>query len=226
MRRARRGAWRLLAGAAVLAASCAPPEPSPLPPHAFAFGVFGDGPYRSWEIGRFRRLVDDVNRADLRWLLHVGDLLWFPCSDAVLADRLQALNSIRHPVVYTPGDNEWADCHDAIAGGFQPLDRLRFIRSTFFAHPGSSLGGRAMRLESQSAERAWAEFVENARWRYGGFLFVTIHMVGSANAAEGFRGRTQADDDEVARRTEAALDWIDAAFSTRMPAASSPSSPA
>lgn len=197
----------------VLALACGRSEPSPLPPDTFAFGVFGDGPYRAWENGRFRRLIDDVNGHDIEWLLHVGDLLWYPCSDRALSERLRALNSIRHPVVYTPGDNEWADCHETITGGYLPLERLDHVRKTFFADPRTSLGGRSMAVESQGRNPAWSEFVENARWTFGGFVFVTIHMVGSDNALARFDGRTAADDAEVARRSAAALDWLDAAFS-------------
>jgi len=197
---------------AALGLSCGVPDPAPLPPGSFAFGVFGDGPYRAWEMARFRRVIEDVNRAELQWLLHVGDILWFPCSNEEYADRLLAINSIRHPVVYTPGDNEWADCHEAIAGRFQPLDRLRQIRTTFFAHPGTSLGGQAMPVTPQNQDSGFTDFVENARWQLGGFLFATIHMVGSGNGSEPFEGRTSADDQEVAARTKAALAWLDEAF--------------
>src|SRR5258708_913572 len=91
---------------AVLAACGSAPLPPPdaLPPGTFAFGVFGDGPYRSWEEGRFRRVIEDVNRADLAWLVHIGDILWYPCSDAAYEDRLRSMNSVRHPVIYIPGD--------------------------------------------------------------------------------------------------------------------------
>jgi hypothetical protein len=198
-----------------LAAGCGgspPPEPPPLAPGTFAFAVFGDGPYRSWENGRFERLIEDVNAADLAWFLHVGDVLWYPCSDDALLGRRRALETIRHPVVYTPGDNEWADCHDAVAGRFDPLERLRFLRRTFFADPRHSLGTPPLALESQSADPAWSEFVENARWRFGRFLFVTLHVVGSRNAEAPFEGRTEAHDAEAARRMAAALAWMDSAF--------------
>ena len=208
----RRRTWRGSVALTVICVACGLPQPEPPPPGSFAFGVFGDGPYRSWELGRFRHVIEDANQADLQWFLHIGDILWFPCSDQAFASRLQALNSIRHPVVYTPGDNEWADCHEDIAGAFQPLERLRRLRTMFFANPGSSLGGRALRLESQSADSMFQEFVENARWRLGGFLFVTVHNVGSENASEPFTGRSAADDQEVARRTAAALAWMDDAF--------------
>lgn len=206
----RQGSIRLVITLAI--GACSLPEPAPLPPDTFAFGVFGDGPYRAWENGRFRRVLEDAGRADLEWFLHVGDILWYPCSDEALAGRLEALNSLQLPVVYTPGDNEWADCHERIAGSYRPLERLAHLRSTFFADPGHSLGGRVMRLESQSEDPAFADYVENARWRRGGFLFATLHMVGSGNAMEPFEGRTSANNLESELRTRAALAWLEETF--------------
>ena len=195
--------------AAAVFLACAPPDLRPLPRNSFAFAVFGDGPYRPSERGRVARLIDDVNRADVEWFLHVGDILNGSCSDSALARALRTLNTIRHPVLYTPGDNEWTDCHRR---SFQPLDRLRRIRAMYFASPSRSIGATAMPVESQSANPRWKEFVENARWRRGGFLFVTVHVVGSSNGTVAFRGRTAADDSAVVRRTAAALDWLDSAF--------------
>ncbi len=197
---------------AVVLACAIEPSP-PLPPGTFAFGVFGDGPYRAWEVGRFRHLIRDFNRTDLAWLIHVGDIFWYPCSDVNYRRSLKAMNSIEHPVVYTPGDNEWADCHEDIAGRFPPLERLAHIRETFFAVPTRSLGARTMELESQSEDPSYPEFVENVRWIRGGFVFATIHMVGAENATEPFVGRGPANDEEAARRIDAGLRWMDDAFS-------------
>lgn len=197
----------------LLAATACSIDPSPPPPpNAFAFGVFGDGPYRAWEVGRFRKMVGDVNRTDLAWLLHVGDIFWYPCSDENYERSLDLMNSVRHPVVYTPGDNEWADCHEKIAGHYAPLERLEHIRRVFFTNPARSLGATQMRLESQSEDPRYAEFVENARWMRGGFVFATMHMVGADNATEKFPGRTPADDEEAARRIDAGLAWMASTF--------------
>jgi hypothetical protein len=131
------------------------------------------------------------------------------CSDANIDQRYRTINAVRHPVVYTPGDNEWTDCH---ADGFRPLERLAYLRQTFHANPSRTLGARTFALETQSAEAEWQEFVENQRWRRGRVLFVTLHIVGSRNAGESFRGRTAEDDSAVVRRTSAAIAWLDSAF--------------
>jgi hypothetical protein len=202
--------------AAIVVACSEPPPPLPpvgrLPPNSFAFGVFGDGPYERREVPRFKRVLDDVNRSDVEWLLHVGDILWYPCSDSAFADRLASMNAVNRAVVYTPGDNEWADCHTMKEGRYAPLDRLAALRRMFFSNPARSLGRRPLTLESQAQDPVFTEFPENARWTYGGFVFATIHLVGSSNAGGAFRGRTAANDAEVVRRTRAAISWLDAAF--------------
>ena len=46
------------------------------------------------------------------------------------------------PLLYTPGDNEWTDCHRPAAGRYNPLERLDAVRATFFDALGSRLGAR------------------------------------------------------------------------------------
>jgi len=202
--------------AAWLAVGCSPsPPPTPpattLPPNAFAFGVFGDAPYNSFEVSLYRQLLADVHAAQVQWLIHVGDIFGVPCSDALLAERLAEFQALR-AVVYTPGDNEWTDCLRNDSGRYDPLERLAHIRKTFFAQPHQSLGTQPLEIESQSDSSTWAEFVENARWQFGNFLFVTVHLVGSANGARSRGGDTVAQHAEVTRRAQAAVHWIDAAF--------------
>ena len=215
------GAWRerchpavrvWLATIAATLAACGAPPPDPVPPNSFAFGVFGDGPYYAAEHRPWRSLLADVRRSDVAWLIHVGDLFWYPCSDAAYAERRTELESVGHPVVYTPGDNEWTDCWQERPGRYDPLERLASLRTVFFPNPGRSLGPGPLAVESQSADPGFAEFRENARWMRGGFVFATIHIVGSSNGLEPFATRTAANDAEVERRTAAALSWLDQAF--------------
>jgi hypothetical protein len=195
----------------VLATDGSPP-PSANPPGTFAFGALGDAPYSPWETWRYPLMLQDMDGNDLAFSIHVGDIFWYPCSDDRYERTLQWFNSMNHPLIYVPGDNEWADCWTAQEGGFNPRDRLAQLRRTLYPRPGSSLGRRTLGLETQSANPAFSEFVEHARWSHAGLVFATIHVVGSGNFTEPFPGRTEADDLEAGRRLEAALAWLHESF--------------
>lgn len=198
---------RYLLFVALLFFGCSPsiPPPSPpLPPHCFSFAVFGDGPYRPWEEGRWKRVIKDVNNSDVSFFIHVGDIFWIPCSDAHYRERLADFNSIKCPVIYTPGDNEWADCGGLLEGHYEPAERLRALRATFFAHPGMSLGAHPMRVTSQAENPAYSTYVENVRFVKGGFVFATVHMV--------FADREAESDTVSVYRSRAAIKWMDEAF--------------
>jgi hypothetical protein len=128
------------------------------------------------------------------------------------------------PVVYTPGDNEWTDCHKTKEGSSgAPLNELASIRSLFFARPGRTLGQRSREVQSQAKQfdRAFpadAQFVENVRWEQSDVVFATINMPGSNNDTLPWKGGTGQFLDEPARQREAAertaadLRWLRAAF--------------
>lgn len=189
-----------------------PPPPGPIPADAFTFGVYGDGPYYPWEEPRARRLLADAESSGVDFLIHLGDILGESCSDEQLRERRSRLDRVRLPVVYTPGDNEWADCHAQGAGGYDPLERLATLRRLFFDDPATSLGASPMAVVSQAHDPAYAEFPENRRWSRGGFVFATVHIVGTFNATALFPGRDDRHDQEVRRRSEAALAWMDIVF--------------
>jgi hypothetical protein len=152
-------------------------------------------------------MLQDMDGNDLAFAIHVGDIFWRPCSDDRYDRSLRWFNGLKHPLIYIPGDNEWADCWTEQEGGYDPRDRLAHVRRTLFSHPATSLGSRTLPLETQSANPAFAEFIEHARWSQNGLVFATIHVVGSGNFTERFPGRTAADDRESRRRLEAALAW-------------------
>jgi hypothetical protein len=204
-----RASW--LAALCAVTAGCWSPAP-PAERGSFRFAVFGDGPYGTIETGRAERVFAALETRPLEFVIHVGDIMWQRCTDGAYRARRAFIERIGHPVVYTPGDNEWLDCVDLAFRGEDPLARLASLRATFFAAPDHSLGAMPLTLEPQSTNPEYAEFVEHARWSHGGVFFVTIHVVGGANGRRPFPGRTPRHDEEAGRRTQAAIDWLYASF--------------
>ena len=115
-------------------------SPGQQKPGHFSFGVIGDVPYGAAEIAAFPGKVDRINAdPDLRFTVHVGDTKSGSslCTDDYNTFIKGQFDRFAKPLVYTPGDNEWTDCHRPAAGRYNPLERLSAIRSTFFAHPGA-----------------------------------------------------------------------------------------
>jgi hypothetical protein len=192
-------------------ATSGPPPPTPNPPGSFSFAALGDAPYYVWEDMRYRLVLQDLEAHDLAWVLHVGDIFWHPCTDRFYSRSLDWFNGLRHPVIYTPGDNEWLDCWEPGSGGFAPRDRLDRIRQMFFGEPTRSLGGTALSLASQGNREVFPEFVENVRWAHGGFVLFTVHLVGRINDLAPSAERAWAGD-AAKRRTDAAAAWVREAF--------------
>jgi hypothetical protein len=202
----------LLALVAVLPVLVRAPAPAPDPPGAFSFAALGDSPYYSWEELQHRVVRRELDRHPLAFVIHVGDLFWRPCSDAMYRRTRGWFEASRHPVIYTPGDNEWTDCWERATGRYRPRERLARLRQLFFDHPARSFGRRPIPLAVQGGAGPDSEFVENARWRHRGVVFATVHVVGSENAMEAFPGRTAEDDRAALNRTAAAVRWLRATF--------------
>jgi hypothetical protein len=179
----------------------------------FTFGLIGDLGYFPQHEPWVDNVFVDLNKdPSLSFVAHVGDLSRpiFACTDEMVARRLSQFNASIHPLIYTPGDNEWTDCHDkqGVKGG-SPQDRLARLRSVFFADD-QSLGKKKMVLvrQSQSSDALFAKYRENARWEIAGVTFITIHAVGSNNGL----GRTPEADEEYAERNKANLAWLREGF--------------
>ncbi len=148
----------------------------------FSFALIGDIPYNALEIRMLERVFASFGR-DLRFAVHVGDIKggWERCDDALLTARLALLEASPVPLVYVPGDNEWSDCGRLRGGGFDPNERLEFLRARHFARrSGSPAPGLDAMLESQ-ADRTADGPPENLRWRHQGVRFVTLNLPGSNN---------------------------------------------
>jgi len=183
--------------------------------------LIGDLPYRDRDIPRFDEVLREINESGVDFTIHTGDIKSGSslCDDALLKARFDQLAQLKNPLIYTPGDNEWTDCHRPAAGSFEPLDRLAKIRALFFPRPGVSLGQKTLRVKTQATDAAYKEFVENVRFTQNDVVFATLHIVGSNNnkalwAGIGETAATPRADRvaEAQRRIQATVAWIDATF--------------
>lgn len=81
----------------------------------FDFVAIGDTAYNpSVDYPVYEALIARINKARPAFTIHVGDT-WgaLPCTEAQHRSILDWFAKYDHPVVYTPGDNEWADCRKA-----------------------------------------------------------------------------------------------------------------
>ena len=86
----------------------------------------------------FPSRIGDLNAdRDLDFVAHVGDIKngSSACTDEYFARIRAAFDTFEHPLVYTPGDNEWVDCHRENNGSYNPLERLDKVREVFFPSP-------------------------------------------------------------------------------------------
>jgi hypothetical protein len=186
---------------------------------SFTYAVYGDAPYGTTptdtsETDATPAFIRAVN-ADkaVSAVLHVGDIHSGSqyCTQAYDQQIAGLWASFAEPLVYTPGDNEWADCHKKKEGGGaynaatgqidfvtdgdgslvdyaggDPVDNLALVRSVFFPTPGSTLGGGRLQVLSQaqvdnSAHPTDGQYVENVMWERDGVLFTVINVPGGSN---------------------------------------------
>jgi hypothetical protein len=181
--------------------------------NAFSFVALGDMPYNlPDDYAKFDRLIAAVNALKPAFTLHMGDIKSgaLPCSDEVLKNSYDQIQTFEGALVYTIGDNEWIDCHRKAAGGYNPRERLMKLREIFFAAPAKSLGKTPLDVESQALLMPeFSTYVENTRFAKNGVMFLTANVPGSNNGFEAH------DPDAVAEffaRDRANIAWIDAGF--------------
>jgi hypothetical protein len=186
---------------------------------SFDFGVVGDIPYTSAQEAEYARVMADMNSRKLAFVAHIGDCMFdprpyernpalarMPMSDDNYAYVLGTFQSCRHPLVLTPGDNDWSDAVQFKKVKVDPLERLQKLRATFYPK-GRSLGGQSMAVLSQSEDPAYAAYVENLTWKVQGLRVVTVHVVGSDDNAK-------SSPEEHKARQAANIAWLGKAFAT------------
>lgn len=199
----------LLRAAAVIAATltlgaCAHAE-------KFEFAAIGDMPYgpREKAYPPYENLISLINQRKPAFTIHVGDIKsgGMPCTDEEFERQLGFFNRFESALVYTPGDNEWTDCHYP-QPAFEPIERLAKLRQMFFA-TSNTLGQHPFAVQRQSDTPGFETYRENVRFERAGILFVTLHVVGSNN---NFEIRDLKAVAEFKARDAANIAWIRAAF--------------
>jgi hypothetical protein len=191
-------------------------------PAPLTYAVIGDTPYGNPQLENFPNDIAEINAdPQVQLVMHLGDIkngsseCTTPYFERIRAD----FNQFEEPLVYTPGDNEWTDCHRANNGGYWPAGpvlngdsrpaRLSEIHRIFFDHPGWALGRQPMRVETQGGN-----YSENVMWSRADVEFGDLNVPGSNNDWLPWFGQpqTKSQIDEVTNRTEADIAWMDHIF--------------
>lgn len=174
---------------------------------SFTFAAIGDVPYGPHE--EFAGLIAEINRQIPAFTIHVGDIKsgGTVCSDETFVQVRRLFEQFDRALIYTPGDNEWTDCHRISNGRYDPLERLEKIRQLFFSS-SESLGKQRLTLQIQSAQKSFANYPENRRWSQGKVRFATLHLVGSNNNLQPGLPSTV----EFAEREHANIAWLRETF--------------
>ena len=186
-------------------------------PEKFTVAVLGDFPYGTSptdtsQVAAAPAFIQAINSdPDVSLVLHGGDIHSGKeyCNQAYNTTVFSLISAIKVPLVYVPGDNEWADCHKAKQGGGaynlatgaidyvtvngqlasyaggDPIENLAMVRSIFFPVPGKTLGGAmAVHTQAQEYDPAFptdSQFVENTWWVKNKVLFATVNVPGGSN---------------------------------------------
>lgn len=207
----------------------------------FYFDAVGDLTYLGDEVEPMQKIIDHViNKECPLFTVHVGDAqpdtrqLNFPDLDplAVAIDQNQWTTKRNFwyqikssPVIFTPGDNDWADTiGDPGPGPFpgpppyppnsDPLATLQAIRDVWYPETNAK---KCFKIISQAEESVeFSEYKENRRWCCNGVVFVTIHTISGNNGLSPinspFEEAREAIIQESEKRIQANAAWLNIAF--------------
>ena len=194
----------------LLAAGCVSMRSRPVSPLAsassvFEFALIGDVPYdKSQATKLFPNMLEELNAASLAFVVHDGDIKAgsTPCTDELFERIKTQFQTLRHPLIYVFGDNEWSDCGEVKTNAFDPQERLEKLRD-MFTQGNESLGQTTLELKRQSDDSRFAAYRENVRWSRDGVVFAGLNVPGNDNHFE---------TTEFAARNAANIAWIHEAF--------------
>jgi Calcineurin-like phosphoesterase len=193
----------------------------------YTLAVIGDTPYGAAKLAEFPALIAKINSDPrVRLVAHVGDIKAgssSPCTDEYFEMIRALFDEFEDPLAYTPGDNEWTDCHVASKnnGLYTPTERLQKVRSLFFPIPGRTLGQQSMHVVTEGRDPANAAYVENTLWKKARVVFAELNVTGSNNDLAPWgtplppdAGSYPTQSEEYATRARANSTWLEKAFAT------------
>jgi hypothetical protein len=176
-------------------------------------------PYGAQGRAEYPNLLADVNGSDVQFSVFDGDLKAGgdgACVDSLYTTAIANFDTLKRPLVWLPGDNDWTDCwgrYGPGTGGFDPIERLNHERQ-LFASTDQSLGQRTLTLTRQDS------YPENVRWTLGPVVYLGLNVQGSNDnyPYAGVDGETRSDAEIARQRAEetarkaANLRWLDEGF--------------
>lgn len=191
----------------------------------YTLAVIGDTPYGPIKLAEFPGLTDKIN-ADpaVRLVAHLGDIKAGKnslCTNEYFSMIRGLFDRFDDPFAYTPGDNEWTDCHSSKGNGsYTPTERLQQVREDFFPTAGRTLGVHTMRVTTQADDPANADYVENTLWRKARVTFAMLNITGSNNDLAAWgplpadAGNFASQSAEYTARAQANSAWLEKTFAT------------
>jgi len=178
----------------------------------YRFVALGDTTYEvPDDYPLYRELIDTINATVPRFSIHIGDTKGYgDCGDEFQLGQKAWFESFAQPVVYTFGNNEWADCWKDNRGNADPVVVLKSMREIFFTE-AASMGAQKMPLTRQGDGPDFPDYVENVRWSTEAVTFATVNVVGEHN------NQFLRDEHlwrEFVAREKANVAWIAAAFAS------------
>jgi hypothetical protein len=142
---------------------------------------YGTGPTDTSQLVAMPAFINAINAdTGVSLVVHGGDIHSGKeyCTVSFNTTVANQFKAFKAPLIFTPGDNEWADCHKAKQGGGSynpttgqityltdpstgnylsyekgdPIANLKQVRDLFFATPGKALGGGSYAVHSQAVD--------------------------------------------------------------------------
>ena len=155
--------------------------------------------------------INSMNQHHLNFTIFVGDTKNGSslCTDEAIGQNIiNIFNRLNAPTLYSLGDNEWTDCHRTNNGGYDPLERLDYLRAVFF-NKNTMQGVRPIRVRRQGD--LGQAYSENSRFVKNNVEFVALHIPGSNNNLVA----TESQCTKKSNRTQADCDAATAEYQAR-----------